>query len=163
AREFSTGGRNARKCRKLRAVFPGVQPLDRDDHLRAGAVRGLVLVPRAQAVGGERGQQGDDLARLEIVQRRGRAGLPRARVVRLGPGLEARARPDAGAVAQELLELALVAVALGLRAAEDRLDALVLAEAEDRLAGREAVAVAGRLEAAVVEAAAEAHLAQDLR
>src|ERR1700750_2980640 len=50
-----------------------------------------------------------------------------------GPGADARA------VAEEVLECALVAVALRLRPADDRLDALVLAEAEDRLAGGEAV------------------------
>src|SRR4051812_10055049 len=122
-------------------------------------MRHLVLVERPQARRVERGQQRDDLLGVEVVER-GRGGRRAGRdVARLGLRLESRARPDARAIAQELLELLLVAVRLSAaRVADDRLEALVLGEPLDGLAGRVAVAVAGRLEAAVVGAPAEAHL-----
>ena len=65
------------------------------------------------------------------------------------------------APAQELLDLALVAVGLG-RPRQHRAEAQVLAELEDRLARGVAVGEAGGLELAVVEAAAEAELVEHL-
>src|SRR3954447_5918893 len=113
----------ARKCRRSAARFPGLPPLDSREDRLAGLVRGLVLVEGAQAVGVERGQQRDELAGVEVVVGRGGTGRGGAR---LG-GQEAGAGPHAGAVAQEVLELALVAIGLARRAAQDRLDAQVLA------------------------------------
>src|SRR4051812_23504327 len=76
----------------------------------------------------------------------------------------ARLRPRAHArrVAQELVDLALVAV-LALAPGEQRGDAEVLGEAQHGLARREPVAVARRLEPPVVHAAAEAELLLHLR
>ena len=75
--------------------------------------------------------------------------------------LDALRRADQRAAAQEPLDLALVGV-LAVDAAEDRMQAQVLGEGDDRLARGEAVLEAARLEAAVVEPAAEAHLVAHL-
>src|SRR3954462_5286280 len=107
--------------------------------------------------------------------RAGRGRCRPARACALGSGRTPPARDDvpdrfggpvaahdAGAAAQELLHLALVAVAVAVALAEQRRDPLVLAQSHDRLARREVVAVAGRLELAVVDRAAEAQLLEHL-
>src|SRR6185437_14026586 len=74
-----------------------------------------------------------------------------------------RALPaHAGTPAQELLDLALVAVRLVL-VAPQRADPHGLRVLEDRLAAREAEVVAGGLELAVVQPAPVAELVEDLR
>ena len=131
--------------------FPALQSLDRRDDGRAAAVRGLVLVQGLRPPASSEGSSAMISLGLEVVEGRGARRAPRRDVARLGRASRRDARPHARAVAQELLDLALVAVGLAAAPREDRREALVLAQALHRLARRVAVAVAGRLEPAVVE------------
>src|SRR3954453_10920675 len=151
------------------------QRIDRaQDRLATGAAR-LVAPQRLEFGGLERAQQRDDLLRLELVvfdpADRGRQAWPGW----LGPGGTAPARRHvlhrlgrtvaadyARAAAQELLDLALVAVPVAVALAEQRGEALQLAQLQDGLAGGEAVAVAACLQLAVVDRAPEAQLLEHL-
>ena len=115
---------------------------------------------------------GDGLPRPRAARRQ--AGRPRRRqrLERAGQLRELiaaqAAQPEVvvpahrGAPAQELLDLALVLVALAL-ALPQSADALVLGEGLDGLARRRAEVVSGRLEPPVVEPAAVAELLEHLR
>src|SRR5688572_958351 len=87
------------------------------------------------------------------------SALPRRHVLALR--LPAALRADARAVAQEVLDLALVAVGLLIHLLEG-LAAQRLGHPHGGLAGRVAQPVAGGLELAVVQAAAEAQVLDDL-
>src|SRR5436305_1458676 len=114
---------------------PRAGPLDGRHDPRPASICALVLEQRgAVAIARHHLLQIDHLARRQA------ALLAVARVAHVR------------APAQEVLDLALVAVRLG-GAAHDRVQALVLGELHHRLAGRVAVAEADRLELAVVDRA----------
>src|SRR3954451_8168657 len=131
--------------------------IDGPQHVAAGPVAGLVPPELLEVLAAQRRQDGQHLLGPEVVV--GREGRVAVRARADGP----RCPPvlHAGAPAQELLDLALVDVAL-LAALEERRGALMLAQLGQGLAGGVAVLVTRRLELAVVEPAAVAELAEHL-
>ena len=150
---------------RYRQGAPGLQARDRLEHLDAGLMGRLVAAQRLEVGGLERVQEHQDLLGAEVVVGLGVGGGRRRRErdgsLRAGVGRREGGPPDVGAAAQELLDLGLVAEGLG-GPGEQRRQALVAAQVDDRLARRVAVGVARGLQAPVIEGAAKAHLVEHL-